>query len=270
VFNMDFQNKVCVVTGGANGIGLSIVREFLRKGARVAFVDMDKSAGEKALLEIRQGGGEGLFFCGDIAEEAVLVSFRDKVIEAFGRIDYLINNACLSRKGILTGCSYEDFNYVLRVGVTAPYTLSKLFLDYFNTGGSIVNISSTRAFMSQADTESYTAAKGGITALTHALSTSLAGRVRVNSISPGWIDVAANFDSNYEDKHSLPDKNQHPVKRVGKPYDITRTVMFLCHEDSGFITGQNITVDGGMTKLMVYSGDEGWEFTPSASMSDPS
>ena len=114
--------------------------------------------------------------------------------------------------------------------------------------------------MSQSDTESYTAAKGGISALTHALAASLAGKVRVNSVSPGWIDVNANLNENYEDNHSTADKKQHPVKRVGKPLDIARAVMFLCDEENGFITGEDITVDGGMSRLMIYSGDDGWEY----------
>ena len=170
----------------------------------------------------------------------------------------MINNACFSRKGILSGCTYEDFNEVLAVGVVAPYMLSLLFRDHFNKGGAIVNISSTRAFMSQKDTESYTAAKGGITALTHALSVSLSGIVRVNSVSPGWIDTGGYHDDTYIPSHSEADRLQHPSGRVGVPYDIARTVLFLCHEDAGFINGENITVDGGMTKLMIYDGDEGW------------
>ncbi|SCY05370.1 SDR family oxidoreductase [Alkaliphilus peptidifermentans] len=257
---MNFQNKVCVVTGGANGIGLCLVNEFAKKGSKVAFIDIDKKAGEKALVELKATGAEGLFFCGDIAEKSTLEEFASKVIEAYGGIDYLINNACISRKGIITGCQYDDFNYVLKVGVTAPYMLAKLFLDYFNKGGAIVNISSTRATMSQVDTESYTAAKGGISALTHALAISLAGKIRVNSVSPGWIDVSANYDKDYTAKHSDADKKQHPVNRVGEPLDIAKTVMFLCHEDNGFISGENITVDGGMTKQMIYSGDYGWEY----------
>lgn len=257
---MDFQNKVCVVTGGANGIGLCIVNEFAKKGSKVAFIDLDKKAGERALANIKENGAEGLFFCGDISEKAILESFAREVIETYGKIDYLINNACLSRKGIISGCDYDDFNYVLKVGVTAPYILSKLFLDYFSTGGAIINISSTRATMSQMDTESYTAAKGGISSLTHALAISLAGKVRVNSVSPGWIDVRANFDENYEEMHSLADKKQHPVHRVGKPLDIVRAVMFLCDEDNSFITGENITVDGGMTKQMIYSDDFNWKY----------
>lgn len=253
---MCYQNKVCVVTGGANGIGLCIVNEFAKKGTKVAFIDMDKAAGEKVLADIKANSGEALFYHGDIADEDTLESFSNKVIKTYGRIDYLINNACLTRKGIITGCEYDDFNYVLKVGVTAPYMLSKLFLTSFNKEASIVNICSTRATMSQPDTESYTAAKGGISALTHALAISLAGKVRVNSVSPGWIEV----NEGQEDRHSPSDKNQHPVRRVGKPIDISRAVMFLCNEENGFITGENITVDGGMTKQMIYSDDFGWEY----------
>lgn len=249
---MNFENKICVVTGGANGIGLCIVNQFVKEGAKVVFIDLDKAAGERALESIKAGGAEGLFFWGDLAEKTTLENFASQVIETYGRVDYLINNACLSRKGIISGCDYDDFNYVFKVGVTAPYMLTKLFRGHFGAGGAIVNISSTRAAMSQPDTESYTAAKGGISAMTHALAVSLAGQVRVNSVSPGWIDVT--------DKHSLADKHQHPVRRVGKPLDIARAVMFLCDEENGFITGQNITVDGGMTKQMIYSDENGWKY----------
>jgi NAD(P)-dependent dehydrogenase (short-subunit alcohol dehydrogenase family) len=136
--------------------------------------------------------------------------------------------------------------------------LTKLFLDHFSQNASIVNIASTRAFMSQADTENYSAAKGGTTALTHAMAVSLSGRVRVNSISPGWIDTNANTDQHYEDAHSKADKLQHPAQRVGNPMDIVRTVMFLCDENNSFITGENITVDGGITRHMIYHNDYGW------------
>jgi NAD(P)-dependent dehydrogenase (short-subunit alcohol dehydrogenase family) len=257
---MDFENKICVVTGGANGIGLCIVNEFAKRRAKVAFIDLDKTAGEEALANIRANGAEGLFYHGDVAGKEALENFSKQVLAAYGHVDYLINNACLSRKGIISGCDYDDFNYVLKVGVTAPYMLAKLFQHHFGKSGAIVNISSTRQLMSQQDTESYTAAKGGISALTHALAISLSGKVRVNSISPGWIDVSANFNPDYEKSHSPADKRQHPVRRVGQPLDIARVVMFLCDEENGFITGENITVDGGMTKLMIYSGDCGWEY----------
>ncbi|HBF40109.1 MAG TPA: short-chain dehydrogenase [Firmicutes bacterium] len=260
---MNFADKICVITGGANGIGLCLVGEFAKNGAKVAFIDLDQASGERALAEVQKNGGEGLFYAGDISEKDILEKFVKQVIDRYGRVDYLINNACLSRKGILSGCGYDDFNYVLKVGVTAPYMLAKLFQNHFGKDGAIVNISSTRSSMSQRDTESYTAAKGGITTLTHALAISLAGKVRVNSVSPGWIDVRANFDSDYENQHSAADKYQHPVRRVGRPMDIARAVMFLCDEDNGFITGENITVDGGMTKQMIYSGDLGWNYSGS-------
>ena len=258
---MDFPGKVCVVTGGANGIGRCIVQEFLMAGADVAFIDTDEAAGCRIAQQYQE---KLLFVSGDITEESVLLDFAEKVTSRFGRVDFLINNACVSRKGILTGCGFDDFNYVLRLGITAPYMLSSLFSEVFTPGASIVNISSTRALMSQADTESYTAAKGGIGALTHALAVSLAGRVRVNSVSPGWIDTGAyQNEENYVPAHTPEDKMQHPAGRVGTPRDIAKTVLFLCSDDAGFITGQNIVVDGGMTKKMIYDGDEGWTFSKS-------
>ena len=248
---LEFYNKTVVVTGGANGIGRCIVEEFLEKGAKVAVVDVSESKLENERL---------IHYVGDITEESVLKDFSMVVIEKFGHVDYLVNNACIGRKGILSGCSFDDFNYVLKLGVTAPYMLSLLFKNYFNTGASIVNISSTRAYMSQADTESYTAAKGGISALTHALSVSLAGHVRVNSISPGWIDTGTyQNDENYNLLFSKEDLEQHPAGRIGHPKDISKMVLFLCSDDAGFITGQNITIDGGMSKQMIYHGDHGWK-----------
>jgi NAD(P)-dependent dehydrogenase (short-subunit alcohol dehydrogenase family) len=239
---MDFSGKTAVVTGGANGIGRQIVQDFMKAGAQVAVIDIDKEPVDCSL-----------YFCGDIAVEKDLIDFTDQVIMRYGAIDYLINNACISRGGILSNCTYDDFVYVQKVGVAAPYMLAKLFIDHFNKNGAIVNISSTRAYMSQADTESYTSAKGGITALTHALAVSLAGRVRVNSISPGWIDTK-NSD------HSRADKEQHPAKRIGRTSDISSAVMFLCSEENGFITGENITIDGGMSRLMIYNDDGGWRY----------
>lgn len=239
---MNFKDKVVVITGGANGIGRTMTEEFKAAGAKAAVIDLDP-----------RGIPCDLYFQGDIGEEETLTRFVSQVIEKFGKIDYLINNACLSRRGILSDCSYDDFNYVLRVGVTAPYLLTKLFSGYFNHNGAVVNISSSRAFMSQADTESYTAAKGGITALTHAMAVSLAGKIRVNSIAPGWIDTT-------RCTWSEADEKQHPVKRIGNPSDIVKAAMFLCSEDSGFINGENITVDGGMTKLMIYHNDNGWKY----------
>ena len=254
---MSFQDKVCVVTGGANGIGRCIAESFLEAGARVAVIDVDEAAGQR--LAARFAPDRLFVVSGDLVERQVLDSFAARVIDRFGQIDCLINNACISKRGILSGCSYDDFNTVLHIGVTAPYWLTKLFLDVFRPGASIVNIASTRAAMSQADTESYTAAKGGISALTHGLAVSLAGRVRVNSISPGWIDTGAWHEAEtYLPDYSTGDILQHPAGRVGNPPDIASMVLFLCSEEAGFITGENIVIDGGMTRQMIYHQDNGW------------
>ncbi len=250
-----FRGKVVVITGGALGIGGALTRSFAQEGASVAFIDREGEAGEANRKFIKEAGGEVLFFEGDIAEEKALNGFVEVVISKYGEIDYLINNACLNLGGVLTPCSFEEFNYALKVGVSAPYLLSQLFLPHFREGGAIVNISSTRASMSQANSESYSAAKGGIAALTHALAISLAGRIRVNAISPGWIDTT-------NATHSDSDLAQHPVKRIGTPDDIVRAVFFLCDADNSFITGENLVIDGGMSKLMIYHGDEGWTYLP--------
>ena len=253
---MDFTEKVAVVTGGANGIGRCIVEKFVHAGAFTAFVDTDETAGRRLAARL---GKSVLFFAGDIAEEPALTAFSEAVVHRFGHIDCLINNACLTRRGLLSGCTWADFNYVLRVGVSAPYMLTKLLLPHFSEHAAIVNISSTRAGMSQPDTESYTAAKGGISALTHAMTVSLAGRVRVNSISPGWIDISAHHDSTEPTAFSVQDTKQHPAGRVGMPEDIAQAVMYLCSDEAGFIDGENIVVDGGMTRQMIYHADNGWK-----------
>lgn len=229
-----FENKVAVVTGGAKGIGKAITEEFRKEGTRVCVID---------LLE-------NDYYVGDLADQTVLEDFTRKVIRDYGHVDYLINNALPLMKGI-DECTYEEFNYALRVGVTAPFYLAKLFAPHFAPGGAIVNISSSRDRMSQPQTESYTAAKGGISALTHALAVSFAGRVRVNSISPGWIDTDYTV---YEG----PDADQQPAGRVGNPMDIAHMVLYLCSDKAGFITGENICIDGGMTRQMIYHNDFGW------------
>ena len=232
---MNFKNKIAVVTGGVKGIGKTIADEFQKNGATACIIDKLPND----------------YFQGDIAEEQVLSAFSNKVISEHGRIDYLINNALPITKGI-NECTFDEFNYALQVGVTAPFYLAKLFHPHFTHGAAIINISSSRDRMSQPQTESYTAAKGGISALTHAMAVSLAGKVRVNSISPGWIDTSF---QQYEGADAI----QHPVHRVGNPLDIANMVLFLCSDKAGFITGQDICIDGGMTRQMIYSGDFGWE-----------
>ena len=230
-----FKDKVVVVTGGANGIGKCIAEEFEKCGAHVCVID--KAAGKH--------------FVGDLAQQDILEQFAAQVIDKYGHVDVLVNNALPLMKGI-DDCSYEEFSYAMAVGVTAPFYLSKLFAPHFATGASIINISSSRDRMSQPQTESYTAAKGGIAALTHALAVSLAGKVRVNSISPGWIDTAYTV-------YAGADAVQQPAGRVGNPMDIAQMVLFLCSDKAGFITGENICIDGGMTRQMIYHGDYGWK-----------
>ena len=229
-----FQDKVVVITGGAAGIGKCIAEEFQKNGATVCVID--KAAGDH--------------YVGDISKKEVLEAFAEEVIQKHGHVDVLVNNALPIMRGI-DACSYEEFQYALAVGVTAPFYLSKLLAPHMPEGSSIINISSSRDRMSQPQTESYTAAKGGIAALTHGLAISLSGKVRVNSISPGWIDTAYTV---YEG----PDAYQQPAGRVGNPLDIANMVLFLCSDKAGFITGENICIDGGQTKLMIYHGDHGW------------
>ena len=233
-----FQNKVIVITGGAHGIGLCAAEEFRKNGAHVCVIDCV----------------EGNHYVGDIADKSTLEDFVRTVIDQHGQIDVLVNNAPPSCIGI-DECSYEQFQRSLAIGVTAPFYLSKLFAPYFSKGASIINISSSRDRMSQPQSESYTAAKGGLSALTHALAVSFAGRVRVNSISPGWIDTAYTV-------YAGPDATQQPAGRVGNPLDIANMVLFLASEKAGFITGENICIDGGQTRLMIYHGDYGWTLNP--------
>ena len=233
-----FQNKVIVITGGAAGIGKCIAEEFTKQGAHVCVIDCT----------------EGPHYVGDIGGKTTLEDFAQTVIDKYGRVDVLVNNAPPSFLGI-DECSYEEFQRSLAIGVTAPFYLSKLFAPYFGQGASIINISSSRDRMSQPQTESYTAAKGGIAALTHALAVSFAGKVRVNSISPGWIDTAYTV---YEGSDAI----QQPAGRVGNPLDIANMVLFLASDKAGFITGENICIDGGQTRLMIYHGDHGWTLNP--------
>ena len=229
-----FDKRIAVVTGGASGIGKVIAEQFQAAGARVCIIDVLPND----------------YFVGDLADQAVLEAFVRKVIDQYGRVDYLVHNAKPLTRGI-QDCSYDEFNYALRVGITAPFYLTKLFAPYFSPDGAVVNISSSRDRMSQPQTESYTAAKGGIHALTHALAVSLAGKVRVNSISPGWIDTEGTH-------YTGPDAVQQPAGRVGNPMDIANMVLYLCSDKAGFITGENICIDGGMTRQMIYHNDFGW------------
>ena len=232
---MQFKDKIAIVTGGANGIGKCIADEFRNHGATVYVIDKQ----------------DGEHYVGDIAKQEVLEAFVADILTRHDKVHYIINNALPLMKGI-DECTYEEFQYAMSVGVTAPFYLAKLLKKHLAEGASIINISSSRDRMSQPQTESYTAAKGGIAALTHALAVSLAGKARVNSISPGWIDTAYTV-------YQGADAIQQPAGRVGNPMDIANMVLFLCSDKAGFITGENICIDGGMTKQMIYHGDNGWK-----------
>ncbi|MBQ6059280.1 MAG: SDR family oxidoreductase [Clostridia bacterium] len=230
------EKKVVVITGGAHGIGKTIAENFRAAGATVHIIDKK----------------QGNWFVGDVGDKETLERFAAHVLEQSGQVDYLINNALPIMKG-MEDCSYEEFQYALSVGVTAPFYLTKLLAPFFSKNAAVINISSSRDRMSQPQTESYTAAKGGISALTHAMAISLAGKARVNSVSPGWIHTG-------EEPIVGADALQQPVGRVGKPEDIAEMVRFLCSDKAGFITGENICIDGGMTKRMIYHGENGWNY----------
>lgn len=228
------KDKVVIVTGGAQGIGRCIADQFRQAGAHVCVIDIQP----------------GDHYVGDISRKEVLEAFVSDVLARYGHVDVIVNNALPIMRGI-DKCTYEEFQYALSVGVTAPFYLVKLLADHLGEGASIVNISSSRDRMSMPQTESYTAAKGGIAALTHALAVSLRDKARVNSISPGWIDTDYTV---YEG----PDAAQQPVGRVGTPLDIAHMVLYLCSDRAGFITGENICIDGGMTHQMIYHAEHGW------------
>ncbi len=240
--------KNAIVTGGASGIGQSIVKALIHEGYRVGIIDSNLKAIEALRTQVPLDALK--IFHGDVGIQGDLDAFVAMLRGEFEHIDVLVNNACYSRGGLET-CDYEAFNEVLRVGASAPFYLTQQLMDFFSEEASIINISSTRYLMSQSNTESYTAAKGAITALTHAMAVTLRGRVRVNAISPGWIDTQ-------QGQWSDADKAQHLVERIGQPQDIANMVLYLISDKAGFITGQNFIVDGGMSKQMIYHGDEGW------------
>lgn len=230
------MEKVAVITGSEHGIGLAIKEAFIKEGIKVCCIDLKDND----------------YFVGDVGSKADLEAFYQKVIKQYQTIDYLIHNAPPKTIGIDKG-SYESVLSALQQGPLAVYYLSHLFKDHFNERGSIINISSTRSKMSQPFTESYSASKGAIDALTHAMSISFQGRVRVNAISPGWINVS-------NETLSEADYQQHPTKTVGRPEDIAQMVLYLVSDKAAFINGENITIDGGMTKQMIYHNDHGWTY----------
>ena len=245
------ENKHVFITGGSNGIGKSIVSLFCKSGANVVFCDIDEEAGRQLCAEL--SAYQCSFIPVDVAKAAILEQTLNEVIENYGNIDILINNVGVSRFGSILDVSVEDFENVLNINLRSVFVTTKTLVKHrsanlkLNTYGRIINIASTRYLMSEPDSEAYAASKGGIVSLTHALAVSLSKyNITVNCISPGWIETG--------DYGVLKasDHNQHPSGRVGVPDDIARMCLFLCEPDNNFINGQNLIVDGGMTKKMIY------------------
>ena len=249
------MNRNIIITGGANGIGRCTAESFANAGDRVFVVDMDEAAARR--LEERFPGRIEIFV-GDVADKASLDAFLAFVKARCEHVHVLVNNACFGMGG-LKDCTYDRFSYALAMGVTAPFYLTQQLMDVFAPGASVINIASTRAFMSQENTEAYTAVKGGISALTHAMCVTLSGKVRVNAISPGWIETAHYHGDGEIPEYTEGDKKQHPAGRVGVPEDIAKAILFLVSDEASFIDGQNLCIDGGMTKLMIYHNDCGWK-----------
>ncbi|MDP4207650.1 MAG: SDR family oxidoreductase [Bacteroidota bacterium] len=246
--------KTAIVTGGAQGIGRQIAEDLLKHNYNVVIADIDAEAGDEALTYLYQFGAVQ-FIRTDIAVEEDVVRLFESTIESFKQIDVLINNAAISINKPITELSFGEWNKVMGINLSGAFLCSKYAVPYLRkTKGAIINLCSTRAFMSEANTEAYSASKGGIFALTHALAVSLGPDIRVNSISPGWIEVSELKKSSQRSTPILSEADhlQHPAGRVGKATDISSIILFLINPDNTFITGQNFTIDGGMTRKMIY------------------
>ncbi len=249
----DLTDKIAVVTGGGQGIGRAITEALLNAGARVWIADCDAEAGAETYAEFAHLGPIE-FLLTDISEEQAVERLRQQVAVG-GGLDLLVNNAGLMVRKPIEELSLKEWQRVLDINLTGPFLCSRAFVPLLRTRrGSIVNIASTRAVMSEPHTESYSASKGGLVALTHALALSLGPEVRVNCISPGWVDVTpwASRSRRSPAQLSEQDHAQHPSGRVGRPEDIASMVLYLASDEAGFITGENIVIDGGMTRKMIY------------------
>lgn len=248
------KDKVAVITGGAQGIGKAIVRRLLSEEVAVVIADIDAEAGKETVAEYAELG-ELRFFETDISSEPQVKRLVGETLKSFGGIDVLVNNAAVARGMPLAELSLADWNHVLAVNLTGPFLCAKHMAAYLKPQrGSIINIASTRAFMSEPGTEAYSASKGGLVSLTHAMAVSLGPEIRVNCISPGWIETESwrKTSARRTPPLSEADHAQHPVGRVGRPEDIASLVSFLAFGESGFITGANFMADGGMTHKMIY------------------
>ncbi len=250
---MPFQEKGIFITGGAQGIGLGVAHAFLEKGALVAMVDCDGEAGRAA--EKCLSNPERLrFIQADISREEDVKKAVMQALGHFGRLDVLVNNAAVNIRRPLADLTLEDWQTVIGTNLTGALLCARECQNELaRRDGVIVNIASTRAMMSEPDSECYAASKGGLVALTHALAISLGPKIRVNCISPGWIDVSTWRKDGEQEELSVADHEKHPAGRVGRPEDVARMVLFLCDPANGFLTGQNLVLDGGMTRKMIYT-----------------
>lgn len=247
---MSFTNKIVIVTGGANGIGRGVTALYAEKGAKVIIADVDPVGGEQLASEIIATGGQAIFVQTDVRQETEIIRLMKTAYDTYGQIDILINNAGKGLFKSLYDVTLAEWDDIINTNLRSVFLASREAGKYMRTnqdGGAIVNIASTRAIMSEANSESYAATKGGIVAITHALAASLSeDLITVNAISPGWIETG-----DYS-KLTDVDHEQHFSKRVGKPEDIARACLYLTASENDFVTGINLVVDGGMTRKMIY------------------
>jgi NAD(P)-dependent dehydrogenase (short-subunit alcohol dehydrogenase family) len=246
--------KVALVTGAGQGIGKAIAQRLLRDGWAVVIAEIDEEAGRETVEEY-QALGLVHFHRTNVADEYQVRAAVDAVLTTFGRLNALVNCAGISHTVPVTELMLADWNHVLGVNLSGAFLCAKYAAPHLRkTCGAIVNIASTRAFMSEPNTEAYAASKGGLVALTHALAASLGPEVRVNCVSPGWIDVSAWKKKRLARQVVLSeaDHAQHPAGRVGRPGDVAACVAYLVSEEAGFVTGANFMLDGGMTRKMIY------------------
>ncbi|QOR67774.1 glucose 1-dehydrogenase [Cytobacillus suaedae] len=247
---MKFENKIVIITGAGNGIGRGIALEYAKNGAKVVVADIDEEAGHQVISEIKEMERDAIYIKTDVTNQDEIIHLMTETLNAYNKIDILINNAGISRWKSVFELEVEEWDTILNTNLRSVFLCSREAAKHMKgnpKGGSIVNMASTRAFMSEKNSEAYAASKGGIVALTHALAVSLGEHnITVNSISPGWIEV--------QDYTSLRevDHKQHPSRRVGQSDDIARACLFLTNSENNFITGENMIIDGGMTRKMIY------------------
>ncbi|WP_210610654.1 glucose 1-dehydrogenase [Priestia flexa] len=247
---MTFEREVVVVTGGASGIGKGVVSAYAKKGAKVVIADIDEEQGNKHAKALREAGAQAIFIHTDVRKEEDVINLIKETVSAYGSLTILVNNAGITKWKSPYELTLDEWDDIINLNLRSVFLCSREAAKVMRNnkaGGSIVNLASTRAVMSEPNTEAYAATKGGIVALTHALAISLGpDKITVNAISPGWIET-----QQYEELRDI-DHAQHPSNRVGTPEDIAKACLYLTHPDNDFVTGTNVVVDGGMTRKMIY------------------